>query len=221
MTPNTRLGPPATPHCSSSHPACLRRGLWGSKLAPSPPPVLPHPDSSSSVSVLCWFLLFVGGWVSVGTWQHNAREEEGWWWGNRKREMEKWQEEEEQRGEKKTTRLVIRGEKKQKTWAQVPDFLCRCEFRVTMATRQWSDVMGAWHSRDYFGGLRCFLQCEPALNTRHFKQSSHFIFYFRDNFSIIIKASCNSVTTEIQLTRQPLKDMTMKKAGLSPVFPEV
>lgn len=53
--------------------------------------------------------------------------------------------EEKQRGDrqKKLTRLVIRGgkdEKKKKTWAQVPDFLCQRELRVTMATRQWSDV---------------------------------------------------------------------------------
>lgn len=57
--------------------------------------------------------------------------------------------EEKQRGDrqKKLTRLVIRGgkdgKKNKKTWAQVPDFLCQRELRVTMATRQWSDVISS------------------------------------------------------------------------------
>lgn len=48
--------------------------------------------------------------------------------------------------EKKLTRLVIRGgkdKKKPKTWAQVPDFLCQHELRVTMATRQWRDIISS------------------------------------------------------------------------------
>lgn len=174
MTPNNLLwpphqpitAPPSTPHCSSTHPACLQNGLSCSECAPSrtsaPSVVWTSQQLLLLLSLfLCCFWLFFADWICERTWHHKAWENErDGGWGKRKEKNNRigeWQDgEEEQRGEKKPKRLAIKEEKAEKKLQH--------RFRVFFVSVSWglpwqlgsgvmsSAPMGAWHNRDCFGG---------------------------------------------------------------------